>query len=342
MRTFANRLILAMLSTAGTLAAAELLLRAGGWYYNPVRVEIRGHAHDWRAYHAFGEEYFQWDANLIWRPRPGMPPFNPHGFRGPVWKLRKPAGAYRILAIGDSNTLGWKDSHAGSGPNWPAYLQQELDDAHPDASVLNGGAWGYSSYQLLRRLREGLKFEPDLVVISPGGNDSHLVRVADAEFAEIYPNALWRARLGQLALMTGDLFAQPPQAAELVPRVSVEDYRGHLETMIDECRLRGADVILLTRPYTLYNFDREEPGHESEPEYATPPATWWTWRAADYNAVTLDVAARHDVPSIDVDARFKQRRQCFHDESHFNQRGHRALARLVAEQAEAMIARKHP
>ena len=50
--------------------------------------------------------------------------------------------------------------------------------------MVNAAAFGWSSYQGVRRLEEMLKLDPDLVLFSFGANDcQHVVR-SDAEFAE--------------------------------------------------------------------------------------------------------------------------------------------------------------
>ena len=106
--------------------------------------------------------------------------------------------------------------------------------------------------------------------------------------------------------------------------MSLEDYRANLRTMVEEGRARGADVVLLTRPYM---------GPIDNP-------LWWKNRAADYAVATLEVAAELDAPLVDVYSYFKGRDDLFNDESHFNDEGHRLAAELIFDHIRPLIERR--
>ncbi|MBI5103359.1 MAG: SGNH/GDSL hydrolase family protein [Nitrospirae bacterium] len=81
------------------------------------------------------------------------------GLRGGETTYEKPAGARRILLVGDSYFWGYgvQDEEVIS-----AVLQKALP---PPVEVLNGGTTGYGTDQMLLWLKnEGLKFSPDIVV----------------------------------------------------------------------------------------------------------------------------------------------------------------------------------
>ena len=87
---------------------------------------------------------------LLWRPVASYP-YNSHRFKGPEPALPKPAGTFRIMTYGDSNTDGPDEG------GWPARLQAVLNQVGGPLGlrfeVLNAGVTGYSSYQGLRQLR---------------------------------------------------------------------------------------------------------------------------------------------------------------------------------------------
>jgi lysophospholipase L1-like esterase len=94
---------------------------------------------------------------------------NALGFRDHERSLRKPEGAFRVLAVGDSVTFGWGVEVEEA---WPLRLEQRLRRDLPGAEVLNLGVGGYNPYTESALLRErGLAFEPDLVLVQFCIND---------------------------------------------------------------------------------------------------------------------------------------------------------------------------
>jgi lysophospholipase L1-like esterase len=188
--------------------------------------------------------------------------------------------------------------------------------------VINAGVYGYTSFQGVRRLRECLTYEPDLVLVSFGANDAHLVGGTDAAYARrlTQRRAMLRllnlSRLGQLVLAALDKVDARMRHTEPTRRVEIEEYRANLGEMVRLCRERGARPVLLTRPFQ---------GHTHDPES-------WKSMGPDYNQVTREVGAKLDVPVIDVFKEFKKRRHLFEDESHFTVAGHWEAARFIYQE----------
>lgn len=318
----AARLVLVAGSLVVTLVLVELALRAVGYEQGPLSIQIEDTA-DARAFHVFQDDNFTYDPLLIWRPRYGQSVFNRQGFRGPELPSATGDPRVRIFAVGDSNTLGWAGA---DGANWPLDMQDAVGPLDHDVVVVNAGVWGYASYQGLVRFRETLAFDPDLVLISFGSNDAHQVLQSDRAYAENPIRSTdvgqWvrRFRLGQLVLaaVEGRTGSAVPQ---LQPRVSLEEYRANLTTIVREARARGVAVALLTRPYIG----------------EIPNARWWKNWGADYHEATADVARAEGVPFIDVYSFFKGRDELFADESHFTEEGHRLAAELILEQLRPVI-----
>ena len=321
-RSWVAPILLLLGSTAVTLALLELGLTVAGFSTAPMDIQVIRQS-DARYLHVFEDDNFEHHPDLIWTPKRFHSVFNGQAFRGPELHGPKRSGALRLFAVGDSNTLGW------SGPNgthWPGDLARLIERIHPDSTLVNAGVWGYASYQGVRRVRQVLEFEPDIVFVSFGANDAHFVMESDKEYeARAFRNtdlgrAMQQWRLGELVLSVIDRATRPNMTTG--PRVSLEDYRANLRTMVEEGRAHGADVVLLTRPYM---------GPIDNP-------LWWKNRAADYAAATIDVAAELEAPLVDVYSYFKGRDELFADESHFNDEGHRLAAEVIFDHIQPLIA----
>jgi lysophospholipase L1-like esterase len=282
---------------------------------------VGGDDADARLYHLFSDENFVYDPEMIWRPKAGFGVFNTLGFRG-AEPGTKPSVGLRVATIGDSNTLGWSGV---DGANWPGELERLLSEGGLETEVVNAGVWGYSSQQGVPRTREALRLEPDLVLISFGSNDAHLVNRSDSEFSG-RSEGMWRIvralrslRVSQLLTAVGD--RMDPAGAELKPRVPLEDYRANLRRMITEVRSGGGVPVLLTRPYV---------GAVSGPDV-------WKNRGPEYNLATAEVASEEGVLLVDVYAVFKERDELFADESHFTREGHELAASVIADHLRPLL-----
>lgn len=327
------RLALVVASVATALVLGEAGLRIAGWSYSPMRIEVEGKTLDWRFVHAFRDRHFVFDPVLLWRPKAGRPPFNRQGFRGPELTATKPAGQIRVFAVGDSNTLGWAEA---DGANWPLEMTPHLAFPGHELVVVNAGAWGYASYQGLGRLREVLAWSPDLVLVSFGANDAMPVAVADDAYAAapffalpIFRSPLFRSRVVQLGVGAWDRLRRPEPSTTasepvpgLVPRVPLDAFRRHSQAMVDLCRARDVDVVLLSRPYV---------GTSDDP-------LWWKSAAPAYRDATFEVAEANDVLGIDVYAMFRDRDLLFADESHLTPEGHAIAAERIAGLLRPLIA----
>jgi hypothetical protein len=113
---------------------------------------------------------------------------NSLGFRGEEISATKPAGTFRIFAVGESTTFGWKgvQTHREA---WPSLLESKLRAAYPTRSieVVNAGVPGWTSVQ--QRVNFMLrisKLEPDAILIYHGNNDLQLSWIPDVETKLIY------------------------------------------------------------------------------------------------------------------------------------------------------------
>lgn len=73
-----------------------------------------------------------------------------------------------ILALGGSTTDGVKFPNS-----WPEQLAKMLKERNIPGTVVNGGIGGYtSSQELLKLIRDGLEFQPNIVITLNGVNDA--------------------------------------------------------------------------------------------------------------------------------------------------------------------------
>ena len=285
---------------------------------------------DWRSYHAFSDGNFVYDPDLLWRPKPGCPAFEANGFiRADPLPRKKAANEYRIFAIGDSNTAGWYDDSIGGfrGHGWPRDLEELVAASHPRSTVINAGVWGYSSFQGLGRFKEILAFEPDMVLISFGANDAHLLGFSDRDFTPaVFRSPVMKFRLGELAAAAWHQVRSPGgrSPGSLVPRVSVEQYRANLGEIIRICRERGIRCVLLTRPFIG----------------DTPEKTHWRYAAPNYVTATIEVGESTATPVVDIYSSFEGKAGYFRDECHFTEAGHRLAAKAHLRPAPALYSIK--
>jgi lysophospholipase L1-like esterase len=201
-----------ILLTFVVLEAAFRLLDLRGFHQNRTRGEwmkamrpkeegirwvwplFRPHAEFTLAYDSNPRGYFDEGNGLTYR-------MNNQGFRGRDFSTAKPEGVFRIMLVGDSFTFGegvrLEDTFAVGVER---ILRAELG-TKVDLEVLNValGAWGTrAEYHYL--MKEGLGFEPDLVVLVFVPNDAQYAGGLDIwqDFRAIYeaPALLRRSYLG--------------------------------------------------------------------------------------------------------------------------------------------------
>lgn len=81
----------------------------------------------------------------------------------------KPAGLYRVLALGDSHTQGYE---VRQDHTYAAVLERYLIAHGKTAQVINAGVSGYSTAEALAFLEnEGLRYQPDAIVLGFFAND---------------------------------------------------------------------------------------------------------------------------------------------------------------------------
>jgi hypothetical protein len=95
---------------------------------------------------------------------------NSRGFRNTKeFAYAKPPGTFRVLCLGDSHTQGYEVRQEAT---FSAVLERYVEARGMNAEVLNAGVSGFSTAEALVFLEnEGVKYDPDAVVLGFAGND---------------------------------------------------------------------------------------------------------------------------------------------------------------------------
>ena len=170
MRKLLQRLMLVVFSFTLMLVMLEIGLRI---YLNEQGTENQ------RVLYLYSREEineratrFEGVAFLNYRLSPTYDQNNSLGYRGPEITVPKPAGVYRIVALGGSSTYGefindWQDSY-------PAQLESLLrtEYGYEHVEVINAGVPGYTSWESAANFMfRVLDLEPDMVIIYHAIND---------------------------------------------------------------------------------------------------------------------------------------------------------------------------
>lgn len=263
-RRIAFRLAAALAGLLFALLCGEVLVRAAG-----VTAEPRRH---------FRPGIYRADPELGWTLLPDyrgahmehdaeVPvTTNPDGWRGPPWDAARAGAALRVLALGDSCTLGRgvKDDET-----WPALLEARLRAKGLDAAVWNGGVPGYDTVaeaRLLRRL--GPLVRPQVVVVLWLPNDvtepwepaRAKFQVVDGQLVDDLPKYLeWKGKIDHQGLHRSALYRFVNTRLKLLGSarfdwkggLSVEQMAPSLAALRDiaeQCRSLGARPILAALP----------------------------------------------------------------------------------------------
>ena len=121
---------------------------------------------DWVQYHEPGAGYTLMQPGSHYEWQGISVDINSHGLRGPETTYEKPPATFRILNLGDSVVMGWGVRQEDT---YGRQLESLLNkDSSGDLSfeVINAGVPGWNLENALAYLQaEGLKYEPDLIVL---------------------------------------------------------------------------------------------------------------------------------------------------------------------------------
>lgn len=261
-----QKFVFAVLTIALLFAAAEGAARIAPRSTRATPVEFVGND----LHGPFPSEF---DPDLFWRipanshiPDSGEA-MNARGLRGPDFTDNKPAGARRILCVGDSNTFGIGVS---LDETFAHRLQRWLS-TRGLFEVINCGVPGYSSFQMLQFIKlHCAAWKPDLIILYCGAwndytpavglDDEHALKMLQNERArgrsllyqlELYHRfARWCApedRSAEKRKLYIDLWSNEAKRPD-GPRLSPEQFRNILNQIVNEAKLRNAPLVAVVPP----------------------------------------------------------------------------------------------
>jgi lysophospholipase L1-like esterase len=225
------------------------------------------------------------DPTLLFRNRRGLSirtfnknvpvTINRSGFRGPDVSRGKPAGTYRIVALGDSSTFGYgvADDETFCSRLGPL-LNGDSKLAGRKYEVINAGVIGYTSLQGLRLLRDRiLGLNPDCLVVSYAINDATMSWAWHyfpgkrlSEVPELSRRAVWlrnflfnNSRVCRWALVRVlltrraflDELCGDKILGDKLRRVPPDEYRENLAEIARVARAAGIAVVYLPMPVKI-------------------------------------------------------------------------------------------
>jgi len=278
---------------------------------------------------------------------------NSKGFVGVEFDDVKPAGIYRVFAVGDSCTFAgdWDVSYS-------AFLERMLNVGGRRFEVINAGVEGYNSEYALGRIRDDiLKYGPDLVTIYIGWND--LMKMSPSNMSSSGRVTWLGAALNHSYLYKGlskVMFANirpilmPPGLSGEESEFHVFDqfvpvtYEENVAAMVALLRERDVRVLLLTRPTVLTRNMSSEDLKARHVFFPYFPEAYSVPRLLSlhtaYNNSIRRLAARLQVPIVDLDEVFERRdkRTLFWDTMHPSKEGHELIAAALAPRVRELLA----
>jgi lysophospholipase L1-like esterase len=303
------------------------------------------------------------DPALIGVPRPGgsasvwgkSASINSHGYRGAEFARPKPAGIFRVLAIGGSTVFDV--SVTSDAATWTHRLEEGLRARFPDRAieVVNGGVPGYTTAEMARKLETADldAVEPNLVVAYVGLNDlqpsaapvfhaDYSVGHAELQrrflgFESRPPSLLARSALlhkvrRRLGLeREGAGGPETPRREAPLPEAE-RVYRGRLEEIATLARSRGARVVFVTHALRL-GADGALSAEDAEAAlrwlpFLTPAGI--VRGMARYNDITREAAAAVGAPVLDVARDLRLEASDFADYCHWTDAGAAKMGAFVA------------
>ena len=280
---------------------------------------------------------------------PDYPGHDSLGYRGDAIQVPKPAGVYRIVALGDSTTYG---SLAAYDQTYPYDLQQILRNEYglKNVEVINAGVGTYTSWNIFVDLAFRVaELHPDLVIVYQGSNDVDAREVSPdcyssptpflgldprrqihAAPAELSASALYRfiaIKFGWMqnpalpgADYTNSQLTCSPQVQEEIPQNLAANpptyFERNTRDMIAIAKANGSSIMFLTFAYN--------PNSSSLPDYERAAI-------AQQNLIMKQVAQENNVPLFDYAAAAPTDQPSWTDRYHPSVQGNQEQAQLIAQ-----------
>jgi lysophospholipase L1-like esterase len=275
---------------------------------------------------------------------------NSLGFRGEEISAAKPPGTFRIFALGESTTFGWKGVRTHREA-WPALLESKLRAAYPTRAieVVNAGVPGWTSVQQrVNFMLRIAKLAPDAILVYHGNNDLLFSWVPDVETKTLYgvqpppPGDTWWNRLLEHSYVYMDLRLRK----QIFERSLLEKHhepdpaalrmlRQTLAGLVRDASAIHAKVAIATFPHALDEqgapgvFNAEEralgvPGADRFLHHLSPQGVRRSFPV--YNAMVRELTAAEGLPLCDLAPAIPKTTEYFIDWCHLSAKGEETVA----------------
>lgn len=251
---------------------------------------------------------------------------------------QKPPGELRLLFLGDSCTFGYGVAHDQA---FVQVAESALRDMSPGpVECINAGVPGYTLFQGYRYLvTEGLRYQPDLVVLNFGWNDNGMWdQFGDREHDQLMKKAqprgaLRHSRLCRLLWSVTNRPEAPDSGRAKRPRLLPGEFReilAEIHSLLDE---RHIPLLILVWPMRV-NSEPATPANartslqmemmgfgQAHPVSASPPVGG----VLDLVPLGRELVREHGVQAI------------YFDHGHVTPIAHQAIAQAIAEHLSPWI-----
>ena len=279
------------------------------------------------------------DPRVLFEPRPGFDGFsegvwlttNSRGLRERELPLAKPAGARRVIFLGDSVTFG---AGVNDDEPFPRLLEAGVNGSGSGPiETVNTGVVGYNTVQELARLEQaGLPYRPDVVVLTFVVNDLlETFSIFDHQYEPtgiLAGPKVWLRRNSHLYRFVQQMYwrlgqelrrAREGPTEPLRKRERVDERLATLGEIVRLTRANGARFLLVLYPDNL-----------SDPVSPGPSGERLTVREE-----LEQFAAREQVPMFDLSAALgdvrdpRARQYRLREDPHPSPEGHRVIAEAL-------------
>jgi len=296
---------------------------------------------------------------------------NSYGFRGKDFDPVKPAGVFRIVAIGASTTYGVYNADENT---YPAQLERMIrESGYANVEVLNAGVTGYTTTEtFINFYLRILNLSPDMVIFYQARNDvfpqgfngyvSDFRHYRQPDYSFTGANYLhrylfrvshlfmWLAtrRSGNFGWSTREenphygsvRFENRPSSTELIANLSKDqgliDYRKNIESTILLAK-QSSDIKFVLSTYA-FRKEKYNSGILPRDEAILPAIEKQIDRA---NNIVRQLAEEYQLTLVDTAKDLAGKLDDFLvDDCHFNDRGQQARAALIFDHIEQDLPRK--
>jgi lysophospholipase L1-like esterase len=272
------------------------------------------------------------------------------GFRGPDTPANY-NNIVSIIAIGGSTT---ECAYLDDSKTWTALLSTQLQHNFPNVWLNNAGLAGHSTFGHILLLKEHIiPLHPKYVLLLVGANDIRREKSDDNGFrtflsnhSELYNVAvnIGRSRDAYERNLT-DTYIDPKKSQTLrLSDSSINDYLANenkwvtayeqrLQSILDLCIENNIQPVLITQP-SLVGKGIDPPTGVSLEDIKikeTENGKLWWMMLERYNEGTRTVAAKNDIPLIDLATLMPKSSEYFYDLVHFTNAGSEKTAEIIEQ-----------